>query len=159
MSLKGCPFLAQPMAEGMGSSVTGNRGMLPSTGGAAFAPDSPVRVDSFHQGRSRQSIDVAKNARTIDWLQAELAGSLAAIMKAMCVENEEAVGEALAGTVMLSYLLGRRLGLDYSYIDAKIMAHLHQNLKQPHEIETWYGDISALSGHWRGRRAGGAGDG
>lgn len=149
--------MAQPVAEGTGSSVTGDRGMLSSPGGAASAPDSPVPGAAFRRRGGRRPIDVAKNARTIDWLQAELAGSLAAIMKAMCAENEEAVGEALAGTVLLSYLLGRRLGLDYGYIDSKILAHLHQNLKQPHEIETWYGDISALSGHWRGRRTGGAG--
>lgn len=101
-----------------------------------------------------QPIDVARNARTVEWLKAELAGGLAGTFRAMWRGRSDAVTESLAGVIMLAYLLARRLGVSYSQLDNKLLGYLRTNIEEGHEIEEWYGDLSALAGHWHQRRGG-----
>lgn len=100
----------------------------------------------------QQPIDVARNARTVEWLKAELAGGLAGVFRAMWSGRTDAVTESLAVIVMTAYLLARRLGVSFSQLDNKLMGYLRTNIEDEHEIERWYGDLSALSEHWQNRR-------
>ncbi|MGI5853498.1 MAG: MazG-like family protein [Bacillota bacterium] len=89
-------------------------------------------------------IDIARNIRTIEWLKTELIGGIANLCKAMLKGGQELIKDALAGIIMTSYLLGRRIGISFSKMDLRLAEKLAANIAEPHEIEEWYGDFSAL---------------
>ncbi|MBM7856102.1 hypothetical protein JOC37_002527 [Desulfohalotomaculum tongense] len=87
---------------------------------------------------------IAKNLRIIEWLKADILTSLSALFKAMVKGSEERLLDALASLVITSYILGRRLGINFSRLDLKIEHKLRQGIDDDHEVERWYGDLSEL---------------
>ncbi|HEX6988354.1 MAG TPA: MazG-like family protein [Bacillota bacterium] len=100
-----------------------------------------------------EAVDIAKNARTLEWLRAELVGSAAQAMRAMARGEEDATLDALASGVLVCYLLARRMGASYARLDNQVLARLEDGIAQGHEIEQWYGDLTQLAAHMRRRRA------
>lgn len=89
----------------------------------------------------------------MEWLKAEIAGGAGSVCKALLVGNPETVADSLAALVISCYLLGRRVGLDYARLDEAILAKLELNIREGHELETWYRDLSQLRDRFqRGRR-------
>jgi hypothetical protein len=93
--------------------------------------------------RSRE-IDVAKNLKIIEWLKAEMVDSVGALFKALLKTGNDAAAEALAAIIVIAYLLGKRVGVSFFTVDAKIRAQLTNNINDGHEVERWYGDLSDL---------------
>ena len=96
-----------------------------------------------------QEIDVARNLKLIEWLKTELISTVSALFKAMLKTGEDSVLDALAQLIITCYLIGRRLGITFSRVDLKIENKLKANIERNHEIEKWYGDLSALSHYCR----------
>lgn len=96
--------------------------------------------------------DIARNLKTIEWLKTELVVSIASLFKGMLKTSDEACADSLANIVVGCYLLGKRLGLPHSALDARIKEKIKANIEQNHEIETWYGDFSALKRHLSERK-------
>jgi len=94
-----------------------------------------------------RELDIAKNLRMLEWLRAELVGSVASLLKTMIKGGEEALLECLANIIITTYLLGRRIGLTFARIDQKLESKIKLSIEENHEIENWYGDLSALSQH------------
>lgn len=92
----------------------------------------------------KPQLDITKNIRIIEWIKAELIGSMAVVFKAMIKGSEEKIVDALSTVVVLSYVLGRRLGISFTQLDMHIESRLKQSIEEEHEVETWYGDFSAL---------------
>ena len=88
--------------------------------------------------------DIAKNIRVVDWLKADLLSSVAALYKGMLRASEERLLDALSGIIVTCYVLGRRLGYNFSKIDVAVEAKLRQGIEESHEVEKWYGDLSLL---------------
>lgn len=95
------------------------------------------------------AVDIAKNAQTLEWLRAELVGSAAQVMRGMARGEEAATLDALATSVIICYLLARRMGASYARLDNQIIARLRDSIAQQHEIERWYGDLNLLVDHLR----------
>jgi len=91
-----------------------------------------------------QKGDIAKNIKVVEWLKADLLTSLSALFKSMLRGSEELILDALASLVITCYILGRRLGINFSRLDLKVEAKLRQGIDEDHEMERWYGDISNL---------------
>lgn len=94
-----------------------------------------------------QDTGIAKNIRVIEWLKADLLTSLSVLYKGMLRRNEEHLQDALAGLVITCYVLARRLGFGFAKLESKVETRLRQNIGEDHELERWYGDLSALLGH------------
>lgn len=90
----------------------------------------------------RNDSDIAKNIRVIEWLKADLLTLLSSLFKGMLRGSEEKLLDALSGIILTCYVLGRRLGLTFSRIDVAVEAKLRQGIKESHEVEKWYGDLS-----------------
>lgn len=103
-------------------------------------------------GEAPERIDVARHAQTVEWLKAELVSAAAAVLHSTRRGRDEQACDALAGLVMLAYLLGRRLGIAPARLDQRLVARLHAHLADGHELEHWYGDFSALIQHFELRR-------
>jgi hypothetical protein len=93
---------------------------------------------------SNQEIDIAKNIRVIEWLKTELLGTVSTLFRAMLKGSEEVIMEALAGIVIMTYVLARRLGINFARLDIKIESKLRSTIKDNHEVEQWYGDLTAM---------------
>ncbi|MFZ5645037.1 MAG: MazG-like family protein [Bacillota bacterium] len=88
--------------------------------------------------------DIAKNIRVVDWLKADLLSSISALYKGMLRGSEERLLDALSGIIVTCYVLGRRLGYNFSKIDVAVEAKLRKGIEDSHEVEKWYGDLSLL---------------
>lgn len=97
--------------------------------------------------KPRVDIDIARNIKTIEWLKTELLGSVADLFREMRDAREETIIDQLANVTIASYVLGRRLGVDFDRIDDAIKQKVLASVEQPHQFEEWYGDYSALSRH------------
>ncbi|MCL6639078.1 MAG: MazG-like family protein [Firmicutes bacterium] len=87
---------------------------------------------------------IAKNIKVIEWLKADLITSLAALFKSMLKGSEELMLDALSSMIVTCYVLGRRLNINFSRLDLKVEAKVRQGIDDDHEVERWYGDLSAL---------------
>jgi adenosyl cobinamide kinase/adenosyl cobinamide phosphate guanylyltransferase len=94
-----------------------------------------------------REFDIARNVRMLEWLRAELVGSVAGLLKTMIKGGEEALLDCLAGIIITTYLLGKRIGINFSRIDQKMESKIKLSIEENHEIENWYGDLTALSQH------------
>lgn len=92
----------------------------------------------------QQEIDIAKHIHTVEWLKAEIVGSTAALFRAMLKDGDEQVLDALTSLVIATYVLGRRLGHSPAQLDANVAAAVRRSLADDHEVEKWYGDLTAL---------------
>lgn len=101
---------------------------------------------------SKNEFDIAKNIKIIDWLKAEMIGSVSNLFKAMLKGTEDLVVDALAGVILTAYLLAKRLGISFSRVDLKIESKLRQNIDDGHEVETWFGDITSLLMYMAGKK-------
>lgn len=87
---------------------------------------------------------VAKNIKIVEWLKADLITSVSALYKGILRGSEEKFLDALSGIIVTCYVLGRRIGLSFSKIDTAVEAKLRQGIKEEHEVEKWYGDLTLL---------------
>lgn len=99
-----------------------------------------------------KQLDITKNVRAIEWLKCELLGAVTLLYRATLRGSEEHILDALAQAVLAVYLLARRLGIGFARLDAKVRAMVHQSIIEEHELEKWYGDLSAFEQHLDGTK-------
>jgi len=91
-----------------------------------------------------QEIDIARNLKTVEWLKTEQVSSVANLFKALIRGQEEPILESLANVIVATYLLGKRVGINFSKVDLKVESIIKMNIQEEHEVEKWYGDLSNL---------------
>ncbi|MGI6129102.1 MAG: MazG-like family protein [bacterium] len=94
-------------------------------------------------------LDITKNVRALEWLKTELLAAVTLVFRAAAKGSEDILADALAQVVLIVYLLGRRLGVGFSTLDNKLMAMSRQGIADDHQLEKWYGDLSALDKYLR----------
>ncbi|MGE5396407.1 MAG: MazG-like family protein [Chitinophagales bacterium] len=97
-------------------------------------------------------MDIAKNLRVIEWLKAELVESVAALFKALMKTGEDAISDCLATIMITTYILGKRTGVSFQHIDLQMESKLRVSIGEAHEVENWYGDLSALLGYLESKK-------
>lgn len=104
-----------------------------------------------------KDIDITRNIRIIEWLKSELLTDIANLFKVLVngvkEEIHENLSETLSNIILISYLLGRRLGISYNAIEMKIQNKIKLGLIENHDVEKYYGDLSELSKHLNCSRA------
>lgn len=94
-----------------------------------------------------RDIDIIKNMKTIDWLKSELLNNVA-LLHSTLVSGEENtkqdLEDVISNIILQSYILGKRLGIDYNDINNALVENIKLNLIEEHKIERWYGDLSSL---------------
>ncbi|HHT49048.1 MAG TPA: hypothetical protein GXZ98_07125 [Firmicutes bacterium] len=102
--------------------------------------------------RPHQEVDIARKLRTIEWLKSELLEGVSLFFKALISSNGQAISKALAAIILTCYFLGRRLGLGFHQVDEEIEDQLQTHLAANHQLEKWYGDISAFLHYVEGKK-------
>ncbi len=82
-------------------------------------------------------------------MKAEMAGSMGQLFRLMVSGGGESSVDPLADMVMASYLLARRLGVSFEDLDARVSERLGANVRRDHQLERWFGDLSALDAYRR----------
>ena len=98
-----------------------------------------------------KEIDITRNIKIIEWLKGELLHEVAKLFKilvnGMKEEVHDSIANVLANIVLISYLLGKRLGISYNAIELKVEKKIKIGLVEQNEVEKYYGDLTELSRH------------
>jgi hypothetical protein len=112
---------------------------------------SKCRIGVADMAVADKEIDITRNIRLIEWLKSELLTELADLFKVLSSgvreEMYEAVSEILSNIILVSYLLGKRLGISYNAIEMKMQNKVKLGLVENHDVEKYYGDLSEISRH------------
>jgi hypothetical protein len=102
-------------------------------------------------GLFEKEIDITRNIKIIEWLKSELLTDISNLYKILVngVRQEvyDTVSETLSNIILISYLLGKRLGVSYNAIEIKMEKKIRLGLIENHDVEKYYGDLSELSRH------------
>lgn len=94
-----------------------------------------------------QETDITKNIKVIEFLKSELLTAVASLYQNLLKGTkvgQDVMQDILANLVLVTYLLGKRLGISYSLIDSSILEKIRIGMLEDHETEKWYGDLSDL---------------
>lgn len=103
-----------------------------------------------------KEIDITRNIKLIEWLKSELLTDMANLFRVLVngvrEEVHDSVSDTLSNVILISYLLGKRLGINYHAIEMKIHNKIKLGLVENHDVEKYYGDLSELSRHLNASR-------
>lgn len=100
--------------------------------------------------RIEKGSDITKNVKIIEWIKNEILINVSNLFNLLfkgVKPIDNGFQNAIANIIMLSYLLGKRLGISFDEIDYKIKEKVKEGIKEEHSIETWFGDLSELEKH------------
>ena len=103
-----------------------------------------------------QETDITKNIRVIEFLKTELLTTVASLYQGILKGTkigQEVIQDALANLVLVTYLLGKRLGISYSLIDSRILEKIRIGMLEEHETEKWYGDLTDLGEYLKKKKS------
>lgn len=102
-----------------------------------------------------ENIDILGNMKVMEsyktYLLSTVADLYATMAKGSKADMDDIIDE-LAEIAMLSYLISKRLGLDYSTIDDKIIKKLKIGVREESNIEKEYQDYSRLISYLKTRK-------
>lgn len=96
---------------------------------------------------NNKDMDIMKNFKTIEWLKSEMLTSIANLYELLAKGEDDIkkdLEDLISNIVLLSYLLSKRLGLEYEDVNSALKNKIKLNLIEDHQIEKWYGDLSEL---------------
>ncbi|MDI6619121.1 MAG: MazG-like family protein [Clostridiales bacterium] len=102
-----------------------------------------------------EDFNVTGNIKTIEWLKVEILSALSSLNKGLLKgskASKDVIADCIAGMVILLYLLSKRIGIEFSYIDSKVQNKLKLGILEEDEIEKDYGDLSKLLNYIRERK-------
>jgi len=98
-----------------------------------------------------RDVDLARRAKIIEWLKTEIVDQMARLLKGIWEGSHHKIVDGLASLVACCYILGRRLGISLQSLDEAVLEKMRQHRQEGHQLEEWYGDISAVEEHLRKR--------
>ncbi len=104
---------------------------------------------------NNENIDIFSNMRVIESYKSYLLSAVADLFTTMTkggLAGMDEVVDELADITMLSYLLGKRLGVNYGAIDDKMLKKLKLGVVEENNIEKEYQDYSKLMSYIRDGR-------
>jgi hypothetical protein len=102
-----------------------------------------------------EEFDITGSIRIIEWLKTELLESVTSLFKILLKgarAGQDAILDCLAGIIILTYLLARRLGVEFSSVDMKVQNKLKVGIIEEDSIEKDHGDLTRLLGYIRERK-------
>jgi hypothetical protein len=94
--------------------------------------------------RPDRGVQFAKSVKIIDWLKTEMLGQVANLFKGIYHANQHIIIDSLSSLVASVYVLARRMGFSFRELDQTVVQKLKEHIKDGHQLEEWYGDLSKL---------------
>lgn len=101
--------------------------------------------------RKEPEIDITRNIKIIEHLKSELLMNNAFLFKSLAGGSKEGISDSvidiISNIIITSYLLGKRLGIEYSTIERKVKEKIRLGIVEENDIERYYRDLSELFNH------------
>ncbi|SFX30761.1 MazG-like family protein [Thermoactinomyces sp. DSM 45891] len=94
--------------------------------------------------RPEKGIHIAKNIKVVDWLKTEILDQIASLFRGLHYANQQMIIDSLSSILVSVYVLARRMGIPYREVDQVVTQKLREHMKEGHQLEEWYGDLSAM---------------
>ncbi|WP_124728573.1 MazG-like family protein [Staphylospora marina] len=94
--------------------------------------------------RPERGIQFAKSIKVVDWLKTEILDQVASLFKGIHHASQSAMIDSLSGLVISIYVLARRMGFSFRELDQAVVHKARDLAQNGHQLEEWYGDLSAL---------------
>lgn len=94
-------------------------------------------------GKNRD-LDIAKNLKMVEWLKAELVDAVGLLFKTLLKPSSEATADALTSIILLTYLLGQRVGVSFQRLDTRVKEKLLKGIQEGQGDDEWHRDITKL---------------
>lgn len=105
-----------------------------------------------------KGMDITRNIKVIEWFKSELLANVANLFKilvdGMKEEIHDELADTLSGIILISYLLGRRLGISYNAVEIKMRNKIRLGLLESNIADKDYEDLDELSRHLDSSRSG-----
>lgn len=100
----------------------------------------------------KKDLDIAQNLKIVEWLKSELIESVAALFKSLLKTGSDATIEALATIILVTYLLGSRVGISFQSIDNKLRDKLNISIRESTEVDEWNTGLTELLNYWEKKK-------
>jgi hypothetical protein len=94
--------------------------------------------------RPERGIQFAKSIKVVDWLKTEILDQVASLFKGIHHASQSTMIDSLSGLVISIYVLARRMGFSFRELDQAVIHKAREHAREGHQLEEWYGDLSAL---------------
>jgi len=102
-------------------------------------------------GIFEKEIDITKNIRIIERLKSEMLAEIANLFRTLVngvtYEVHDVLADTLSNIILISYLLGRRLGISYNAIEMKMRNKIRLGLVESIDNDRGGSDLMELSKH------------
>lgn len=91
--------------------------------------------------------DITKNIKIVEWLKSELLTAVASLHEILVggvKDKQDVVADVIANIILVTYLLGRRLGISFDRIDYKVEDKIRIGITEEHNVEKWYGELTEM---------------
>jgi NTP pyrophosphatase (non-canonical NTP hydrolase) len=103
-------------------------------------------------------MDITRNIRIIEWFKSELLGNVASLYRLLVDGMKEEIHDELADIlsciILISYLLGRKLGINYGAVEIKMRNKIRLGLLEACGTDKDREDLGELSRHLDSSRSG-----
>lgn len=100
----------------------------------------------------KKDLDIAQNLKIVEWLKSELIESVAALFKSLLKTGSDATIDALATIILVTYLLGSRVGISFQSIDNKLRDKLNISIRESTEVNEWNTGLTELLNYWEKKK-------
>lgn len=92
-----------------------------------------------------KGMQIAKNLKVLEWLKSEILDQVAGLYRHLMHSKREHALDCLASLVVAAFVLARRIGFSFRELDNAVSRKLRDHVREGHQMEEWYGDLSALA--------------
>lgn len=87
---------------------------------------------------------IAKNIKVLEWLKSEILDQVAGLFRQLMHGRYESALDSLASLIVAVFVLARRIGFSFRELENAVIRKLREHVRDGHQMEEWYGDLSAL---------------
>jgi hypothetical protein len=92
----------------------------------------------------KRELDVASNGQIIEWLKAELVDTVASLFRSLLKSGSDATVDALANLLIIAFVLGRRLGINFQIIELRVKHKLNSSINDTSGMDLYSEDLVYL---------------
>ncbi len=95
---------------------------------------------------------VASSMRMTESLKADLVDAVGLLLKKAIVSDHAGMSDSMAAIIIITYLLGSKLGIDYHTIDLTVQNKLLSGIKDSDHGDQWFIDMRNLLNYLQAKR-------
>ncbi len=95
--------------------------------------------------------DRPADPKVVEWLKANLVENVGVLFKTLYKAGNDASIDALAALIINTYILGRRIGINFQILDMRIKHQINTSIGDFNEVDQIYGDLTQLQSYIESR--------